>query len=83
VRATPTWYDAVQARALYREAERLTRENKVLWSVAHEVPLQSPLVCGLHWHGNMKIQRLADNMRDSNKRWPDMWEQQAELCLEL
>ena len=70
-------------RALYREAEELTRKTGVLWSVAHLVPLQSPWVCGLHWHKNMKIQLLHENMRDSNKRWPDMWETQAELSLEL
>jgi hypothetical protein len=66
-------------RSLYREAEQRTREGPEMWSVAHLVPLQSPWVCGLHWHGNMVLQKLDENMKDGNRVWPDMWERQETL----
>lgn len=54
-------------------------EGYARWSLEHLVPLQHPLVCGLHWHGNMEITELAHNMRKCNLYWPDMWETQVEL----
>ena len=78
-RATPTWSDRAATRAMFAEAERLTRETGITHSVDHLVPLNNPLVCGLHWHGNMAIATLADNMRKANSTWPDMWGQQLQL----
>lgn len=79
LRATPQWADRAAIRALFKQAERLTRETGVMHSVDHLVPLQNPLVCGLHWHGNMEVQPLAANMAKGNRVWPGMWEQQLEL----
>lgn len=66
-------------RALFRRAEKLTRDTGVLYSVDHHVPLQHPLVCGLHWHANMSVALMHENNRKNNRTWPDMWETQPEL----
>lgn len=78
-RQTPGWADAAQTRRMYAEAERLTRETGVVHSVNHIVPLGSALVCGLHWHGNMEVIPLRENLRLGHRYWPDAWEQQTEL----
>ena len=45
----------------------------VKWQVDHTVPLLSEMVCGLHWHGNLKLITAYENLSKSNKYWPDMW----------
>lgn len=81
LRATPAWADRTATRELFKQAERLTRETGVMHSVDHLVPLQNPLVCGLHWHANMEVMPLAANMAKGNRTWPDAWEVQTELVL--
>lgn len=78
-RATPPFADRGATAALYATAERLTRETGIVHSVDHIVPLQHPLVCGLHWHCNMRVVLLDDNLRKGNAWWPDMWGVQPEL----
>ncbi len=65
-RATPAWADFAAIRRVYEAAVRLGFE------VDHVVPLQSPIVCGLHCHGNMQLLDERENMRKSNRSWPDM-----------
>lgn len=80
-RARPPWVvpDSVQ---VYWDLSRLqTILTGVQHSVDHEVPLQHPLVCGLHAPANMRVIPLADNLRKSNNHWRDMWSAQAELEL--
>lgn len=74
-RATPSWADTVQIGWLYDFAA------KVGLSVDHIVPLQHPLVCGLHVEHNLQLLPLAENLRKGNTHWPDMWEQQQEIDL--
>lgn len=76
---TPNWYSATKAFALYEEARRRTRETGIVHSVEHVVPLAGGTVCGLHWHGNMEVRPLIDNLRKGTSWWPDMWERQQEL----
>lgn len=78
-RATPAWVDRAEIGRLVAHAEQLTRETGVVHSVDHIVPLNGGTVCGLHWHGNMEIKPLAENMRKGARWWPDMWGQQDEL----
>lgn len=75
----PPWADRDEMRLLYRFVRTLTAATGVRYSVAHEVPLQSDLVCGLHWHGNMTIKTLAENMAEGNRWWPGMGYEQQEL----
>lgn len=43
------------------------------------MPLAGGTVCGLHWHGNMEVRPLRDNLVKGTRWWPDMWDEQMEL----
>ena len=64
--ATPQWADRQIINDFYAEATHFGLE------VDHIVPLHSPLVCGLHWEGNMQLLTSEENARKKNYRWPDM-----------
>lgn len=64
--ATPLWADREIINDFYAEATHFGLE------VDHIVPLRSPLVCGLHWEGNMQLLTSEENLRKKNLRWPDM-----------
>lgn len=72
--ATPPWFDSKEVRAIYREAARLTRETGITHEVDHAIPLQHPLVCGLHWHANLQILTQAQNTAKGNKFTIDQME---------
>jgi hypothetical protein len=78
-RATPLWADRAATRAVYTEARRRTRDTGIVHSVEHLVPLDGATVCGLHWHGNLDVRPLAENLAKGTRWWPDMWEVQTEL----
>lgn len=78
-RQTPGWADRARTAAMYAQAERRTRETGITHSVEHLVPLAGGTVCGLHWHGNMEVRTLSDNLAKGTRWWPDMWEQQTEM----
>ncbi len=68
----PEWADIDAIRAVYAEAERLTKETGIVHHVDHIVPLHSPIVSGLHWHGNLRPLPAAENIAKGNLIWPDM-----------
>jgi len=72
LRAIPSWASMEDIHSFYRLAARLTRETGIKAHVDHVVPLQSPLVCGLHCAANMTILPESLNKRKGNHRWPDM-----------
>jgi hypothetical protein len=72
LQATPSWADLDKIEAFYIEAARLTKETGVPHHVDHIVPLQSKWVCGLHCEFNLQILPGIENIRKSNKFWPDM-----------
>lgn len=75
----PRWADKLAILAVYLEADRATSRTGVQHSVDHCVPLNHPLVCGLHVAENLCVIPLAENIRKSNNHWPQMWGEQVEL----
>lgn len=71
-RATPAWANDEKMREFYILADLLTKEAGHAYEVDHIVPLQSPIVCGLHWEGNLQVLPLETNRAKSNRHWPDM-----------
>lgn len=67
IRATPLWADHDAMRAIYAEAVRLTTASGVKHEVDHIVPLCNPVVCGLHWEGNLRVITKVENIRKSNR----------------
>ena len=76
--ATPLWAEREKTVAVYREAARRREQGEDV-VVDHIVPLSNPLVCGLHWHGNLQVIDRQANAHKSNHHWPDMPFQQLEL----
>lgn len=72
LRATPAWANFAEIKKFYRLADALTKQTGVRHEVDHVVPLQSPLVCGLHNQFNLQVLPLKKNRTKSNKHWPDM-----------
>jgi hypothetical protein len=66
--ATPAWADPIAIRAIYERAADAGMH------VDHIVPLRSKFVCGLHCEANLQLLPGVENMRKSNRHWPDMWE---------
>ena len=71
-RATPVWADETEIRRRFDWAKLLTEEFGQTFEVDHVVPLNSPIVCGLHWHGNLAVIPMSENRAKGNRRWPDM-----------
>lgn len=68
--ATPPWLtqdDFEAISALYAEAKRLSDETGLPHHVDHIVPLNHPLICGLHVPGNLQVIPANDNLKKSNK----------------
>lgn len=71
LRATPVWLTSEQwvaIRAVYAEAERLSRETGIRYDVDHIVPLKGKSVCGLHVPWNLRA-----IPRDKNNSRPRVW----------
>ena len=66
------WADKAKMREFYTEAKRRERLTGEKHHVDHVVPLQSPLVCGLHWEGNLQVLPATVNHAKLNRVWPDM-----------
>jgi hypothetical protein len=70
-KAEPVWADQEMIRGVYRLAAAY-RKAGVDAHVDHVVPLQSPLVCGLHVQDNLIVLPASENRSKGNRRWPDM-----------
>lgn len=71
-RATPPWFDKVLVEEAYHLAQLRGKATGFTWHVDHIVPLQSPLVCGLHTIENLQVIPGALNVAKGNRYWPGM-----------
>lgn len=69
--ATPSWADEFEMECVYKLAAAY-RSIGLHMHVDHIVPLQGKTVCGLHTPDNLQILGRAENIRKSNRHWPDM-----------
>lgn len=72
LRATPAWANQFFIDEIYDLAQRRTKALGVKHHVDHIVPLQSPMVCGLHVENNLRVIPALDNISKKNRWWPDM-----------
>lgn len=72
LKAIPAWADSAAIDAVYAKAKNLSEVTGFPWHVDHVVPLQSPLVCGLHCEANLQVLPWVVNLSKSNRHWPDM-----------
>lgn len=75
VKRRPTWANDLFIKEAYRLARLRASMTGFEWHVDHIVPLNSPLVCGLHVEHNLQVIPSAANWAKGNRHWPDMWEQ--------
>lgn len=69
----PAWADLEVIKTIYKRAERQKKQ------VDHIVPLNNPIVCGLHCEDNMQLLTELENVNKSNNWWPDMPDEQLDL----
>ncbi len=68
----PPWADKKAIARLYRLAVEVQKSTGIPHHVDHIVPLNHPLVSGLHCEANLQILPARDNISKSNRVWPDM-----------
>lgn len=78
--ATPAWADPDEILEFYREADRLSKETGYEWHVDHIVPLNNPLVQGLHCQANLRVIPGFENCSKGARWWPDMPEDERAIC---
>lgn len=78
-RAQPAWCASEEIKEYWRYARLLTKISGIVHSVDHIVPLQNPIVCGLHVPWNLRVITLEENVKKSNNYWPDMPFEQLNL----
>lgn len=71
-KAVPRWANRFFIGEAYDLARKRSEVTGVKHVVDHLVPLQSPLVCGLHVEHNLRVIPEAINARKGNRWWPDM-----------
>jgi hypothetical protein len=67
IQAVPAWSNAKKIEAIYASCARISKCLGTTFHVDHIVPLQSPLVCGLHVFENLQILSAQANLTKSNK----------------
>ena len=72
LQAYPAWANDFFIKEIYDLAKLRTKIMGFPWHVDHIVPINSPVVCGLHWEKNLQVIPAIQNVKKSNKHWPDM-----------
>lgn len=70
--ATPAWANEFFVEEAFHIAAVRTAMTGQPWEVDHIVPLDSKLVCGLHWEGNFQVVPRLVNRSKGNRTWPGM-----------
>lgn len=70
--AMPKWANKFFIEEIYQLAFLRSRILSIEFEVDHIVPLNSPIVCGLHNEFNLRIITARDNQVKGNRYWPDM-----------
>lgn len=65
--ATPSWANHEAILDIYKERQRRSESEGILYHVDHEVPLVSDVVCGLHVEANLRVITAEENQRKNNK----------------
>jgi hypothetical protein len=71
-KAKPIWANDSLITDIYRLAKLREKHTGQKWHVDHTVPINSPLVCGLHVETNLQAIPATSNLQKSNLHWPDM-----------
>jgi hypothetical protein len=66
INATPPWVNYAEIAAFYEDAKTLETIFGWPFHVDHTVPLNHPLVSGLHVPANLQILNASDNLSKSN-----------------
>ena len=64
---TPEWSDMSKIAGIYKKAREMSKEQGIQYHVDHIVPLNNPLVCGLHVPENLQIIPQWENDSKGNK----------------
>jgi carboxypeptidase C (cathepsin A) len=64
---TPVWADMDAINTIYKQASRRSQIEGRLYHVDHIVPLNNPLVSGLHVQDNLQIILASENLSKSNQ----------------
>lgn len=60
--ALPKWADLEAISSIYQLSRAMSIFYGIKYEVDHIIPLKSPLVCGLHWEGNLQVITKKNNM---------------------
>jgi hypothetical protein len=71
-KAVPSWANMRKIEEFYETADGLNMLTGEWHDVDHIVPLQSPLVCGLHCEANLQVLPRKENQSKGNRFWADM-----------
>jgi hypothetical protein len=63
--ATPKWADTNKIQEMYEERAQLSASGQI-YHVDHIIPLNHPLVCGLHVEGNLRVIPKEINEKKNN-----------------
>lgn len=73
--ATPGWFGEFD-KFVVQEAAHLCKlrelATNVKWEIDHIVPLQNPVVCGLHVGANIRVITRRENRSKGNRHWSNM-----------
>ena len=72
MKACPRWANKFFIEEIYDLARLRTKFLGKRYEVDHIVPLNSPLVCGLHVEQNLQVIPATENRSKHNRHWPDM-----------
>lgn len=71
VEVTPAWANEGYIKLFYQIAKEERRNGNIV-EVDHLVPINHPLVCGLHVEWNLQVATKKYNHKKQNSFWPDM-----------